>query len=443
MYQRTVFDPSSSTNSSLVSDSVFATISLIRGRACSACLGLVHRGIRPPSRPSASQAVQAMAGGSLRGGRAGGLSAGGAPGAATETSSTTRAAATTHLSLTIVAPPTTCQLTSTPPRTVFFLETCTKEKKAEQSRDIHIRETIEKSGSCSANMVMQRPQLSEHGPITLDERAGPRADGAGSSGGEDSRPAAGGGERAPGHAGMECVPAPASDAKGFWCFALERRGIRLSSWTLLTLFIYCNLLNYVDRGLVNGMLPQYCVNCQTRTDAQGCRAMASCEWRAGNATGNATCAFNASVLPRLGIGGSLKIKETAQGVIAGSFMGGYCVFSPIFAYLSTLYKPFNLMGLGLSAWCIACALATVAPSFGTPETLCHRSHMRIQAHAGHSLSLTHAQTHARTNTRKKLRSDAHARTRTHRDLDCCAGGVGDWRGELPMHWCTQSQKYST
>ena len=105
MYQRTVFDPSSSTNSSLVSDSVFATISLIRGRAFSACLGLVHRGIRPPNRPSASQAVQAMAGGSLRGGRAGGLSAGGAPGAAAETSSTTRAAATTHLSLTIVAPP--------------------------------------------------------------------------------------------------------------------------------------------------------------------------------------------------------------------------------------------------------------------------------------------------------------------------------------------------
>ena len=282
------------------------------------------------------------------------------------------------------------------------------------------------------NMAMQRPPLSEHGPITLDERAGPRADGARSSGGEDSRAAAGGDERAPGLAGMECVP-----ADGFWCFALERRGIRLSSWTLLTIFIYCNLLNYVDRGLVNGMLPQYCVNCQTRTDAQGCRAMASCEWRAGNATGNATCAFNASVLPRLGIGGSLKIKETAQGVIAGSFMGGYCVFSPIFAYLSTLYKPFNLMGLGLSAWCIACALATVAPSFGTPETLCHRSHMRIQAHAGQSLSLTHAQTHA------KLRSDAHARTRTHRDLNCCAGGVGDWRGELPMHWCTQSQKYST
>jgi MFS family permease len=59
-------------------------------------------------------------------------------------------------------------------------------------------------------------------------------------------------------------------------------------------------------------------------------------------------------------------QETAQGVIAGSFMGGYCVFSPIFAYLSTVFKPFTLMGLGLAAWCIACALATVAPSFGCP-----------------------------------------------------------------------------
>jgi len=154
------------------------------------------------------------------------------------------------------------------------------------------------------------------------------------------------------------------DEAGTGCCAVERRGLRLSPWALVGIFIYVNLLNYVDRGLVNGMLPKYCVNCNTRPDEDTCAATVSCEWRA-NATSPAasSCAFNSSVVPRFGIGGSLGLKETAQGVIAGSFMGGYCVFSPIFAYLSTVYKPFTLMGLGLSAWCLACGLAAVAPTF--------------------------------------------------------------------------------
>ena len=151
---------------------------------------------------------------------------------------------------------------------------------------------------------------------------------------------------------------------GVGCCAVERGGLRLSPWALVGIFIYVNLLNYVDRGLVNGMLPEYCVDCIARTDEDSCVAVNSCEWH-HNATsaGGASCTFNASVVPRFGIGGSLNIKEAAQGVIAGSFMGGYCIFSPIFAYLSTVYKPFMLMGLGLSAWCFACGLAAVAPTF--------------------------------------------------------------------------------
>jgi len=147
------------------------------------------------------------------------------------------------------------------------------------------------------------------------------------------------------------------------CCTLERRGLRLSPWLLVCIFIYCNLLNYVDRGLVNGMLPHYCVDCLSRTDAESCGETTSCNWLA-NTTGNATCGFNASVTPRLGIGGSFRIKETSQGIIAGSFMVGYCISSPIFAYLCTVYNPFTLMGLGLSAWCLACVLATIAPTFG-------------------------------------------------------------------------------
>jgi hypothetical protein len=135
--------------------------------------------------------------------------------------------------------------------------------------------------------------------------------------------------------------------------AAERGGIRLSPCVLVSIFIYCNMLNYVDRGLVNGTLPEYCVDCRTKPDELSCRKENSCDWQTN------ACAFNTSVVPRLGIGGSFGIKETAQGVVAGSFMGGYCVFSPIFAYLSTVYKPFTLMGLGLTAWyvhvCLCCS----------------------------------------------------------------------------------------
>ena len=145
-----------------------------------------------------------------------------------------------------------------------------------------------------------------------------------------------------------------------WCCAMGRGGWKLPPWLLVAIFIYCNLLNYVDRGIVNAMLPQYCVDCRAQLDAESCNADALCEWQ----TSAAACGFNSSVVPRRGIGGSLQVNKTDQGVIAGSFMGGYCVFSPIFAYLSTVHKPFTLMGLGLLAWCAACGLASAAPTFG-------------------------------------------------------------------------------
>ena len=137
-------------------------------------------------------------------------------------------------------------------------------------------------------------------------------------------------------------------------------GRKLPPWLLVAIFIYCNLLNYVDRGIVNAMLPQYCVDCRAQPDAESCNAVALCDWQASAAA----CGFNSSVVPRRGIGGTLQVNKTDQGVIAGSFMGGYCVFSPIFAYLSTVHKPFTLMGLGLLAWCAACGLASAAPTFG-------------------------------------------------------------------------------
>lgn len=55
-------------------------------------------------------------------------------------------------------------------------------------------------------------------------------------------------------------------------------GIRLSPFILLLLFIYVNLLNYVDRGLVAGVLPTYCVSCPSLMNNTECGGHRSCEW---------------------------------------------------------------------------------------------------------------------------------------------------------------------
>ena len=67
----------------------------------------------------------------------------------------------------------------------------------------------------------------------------------------------------------------------------------------------------------------------------------------------------------MGIGGSMGVNQTAQGVLAGAFMGGYCVFSPVFAYLaSTDMAPFSLVGTGLSVWLVAALLGAFSPHYG-------------------------------------------------------------------------------
>ena len=58
-------------------------------------------------------------------------------------------------------------------------------------------------------------------------------------------------------------------------------GIHLSPGILLLVFVYANLLNYVDRGLVAGVLPTYCVACTKLENRTGCSSHHSCEWNPG------------------------------------------------------------------------------------------------------------------------------------------------------------------
>ena len=65
---------------------------------------------------------------------------------------------------------------------------------------------------------------------------------------------------------------------GITCCRCSGFGCQLSPFLLLLVFIYVNLLNYVDRGLVNGVLPTYCVNCPHQNSSIECSTQRSCMW---------------------------------------------------------------------------------------------------------------------------------------------------------------------
>jgi hypothetical protein len=62
------------------------------------------------------------------------------------------------------------------------------------------------------------------------------------------------------------------------CCRCSGFGCQLSPFLLLLVFIYVNLLNYIDRGLVNGVLPTYCVNCPDQNSSIECNIHRSCMW---------------------------------------------------------------------------------------------------------------------------------------------------------------------
>jgi hypothetical protein len=62
------------------------------------------------------------------------------------------------------------------------------------------------------------------------------------------------------------------------CCRCRGFGCQLSPFLLLLVFIYVNLLNYIDRGLVNGVLPTYCVNCPDQNSSIDCSTHRSCMW---------------------------------------------------------------------------------------------------------------------------------------------------------------------
>ena len=116
----------------------------------------------------------------------------------------------------------------------------------------------------------------------------------------------------------------------FACCRCSGFGMHLSPFLLLLVFIYVNLLNYIDRGLVNGVLPTYCVNCPDQNSSMDCSSHRSCAWdqtagtlhddsnlfflaiQSFTTASSGLCGFNTSVRPQMGIAGSFHLNETEQ-----------------------------------------------------------------------------------------------------------------------------------
>ena len=65
----------------------------------------------------------------------------------------------------------------------------------------------------------------------------------------------------------------------------------------------------------------------------------------------------------LGLKLSRKLIVMCLRGVAGAFMGGYCIFSPVFAELSTKYAPFKLMAIGLIAWVISAIMGATSLTY--------------------------------------------------------------------------------
>lgn len=129
-------------------------------------------------------------------------------------------------------------------------------------------------------------------------------------------------------------------------------GIKLSPATLVATFTMVNMLNYMDRGLVNGVLPhlgedfQVCFAPHTASCAMHSARMDTClshgltapmhlvEKRLLSEVGAASRGFLLEVpTERSRASPGMQVSKTSLGLLTGTFMAGYCVLSPIFAHV--------------------------------------------------------------------------------------------------------------
>jgi predicted MFS family arabinose efflux permease len=96
-------------------------------------------------------------------------------------------------------------------------------------------------------------------------------------------------------------------------------GFALSPVQLLLHFVFVNMLNYIDRGVIAGVLPTL----QTE----------------------------------------FGLDSTQTGFLGSSFVISYMIFSLPFAQLAQRFSPFMLMGVGLGCWIGSAIVAYFSASF--------------------------------------------------------------------------------
>eukprot|EP01029_Cantina_marsupialis_P011987 TRINITY_DN264_c0_g1_i4.p1 TRINITY_DN264_c0_g1~~TRINITY_DN264_c0_g1_i4.p1 ORF type:complete len:540 (-),score=139.27 TRINITY_DN264_c0_g1_i4:377-1996(-) len=153
---------------------------------------------------------------------------------------------------------------------------------------------------------------------------------------------------------------------------------------LMIAIILVNLVNYMDRGILNGITPNLVCRCScgaNDSDHSGnietCCANkdfmvtitdphpicvgpgdvhepldASCQCKDGK---DPTCITHCASFGPL--------DRSTAGMLVGAFMGGYIIASPVFAQLIQRILPFQAVGMGLSIWAVSIVVCYLANNF--------------------------------------------------------------------------------
>ncbi|OQS01200.1 Major Facilitator Superfamily (MFS) [Achlya hypogyna] len=109
---------------------------------------------------------------------------------------------------------------------------------------------------------------------------------------------------------------------------------RVSS--IFALLCAINMLNYIDRGIIPGSPVQF-------------QGFISRSLKSGNATTEET--------------------NTYMGLLVSAFIAGYSVFSIAFGYWAIYYRPFVLIAVGMTTWCVAMVLCGLSEPFNSLPVL--------------------------------------------------------------------------
>ncbi|CAD6240894.1 GSCOCG00008983001-RA-CDS [Cotesia congregata] len=101
----------------------------------------------------------------------------------------------------------------------------------------------------------------------------------------------------------------------------ENKSVSMSEWVTVWILCFVNLINYMDRTTIAGVLPE--------------------------------------------IQEQFKIKNGSSGLLQTAFIVSYMIFAPLFGYLGDRYNRKIIMSIGVFIWCLTTLLGSYMKTFET------------------------------------------------------------------------------